>query len=112
MERSRFFCQHLIHKELITPRDALDALDLQRREAPTFERLALESGVMDPDGVFQTLTLQARTELSFMEVAVGHGLLSAIQASRILALQQERKPRIGQILVRLARSAPASWSGS
>jgi hypothetical protein len=67
--------------------------------------LAVDHGMMTCDQLESVLLKQAREEpgAPFGEIAVGLGYLSPNQVQRLLALQDENRLRIGEILVLQSR---------
>ncbi len=103
MARKKFFGEYLIDRRLISEQDVIDALALQREETPPFEKMACKIGAMEMSQVFRTMTLQAETDLSFMDVALKHGFIDDAQAETVLDCIQSNKPAIGEALIKLGR---------
>ncbi|MES9904975.1 MAG: cyclic nucleotide-binding domain-containing protein [Sedimenticola sp.] len=101
MGRKKFFGEYLIAKGLISDADVLEALILQRNETTSFEKMVCNLGIMDMSLAFKVLTLQAETDLSFMEVAVRHGFINDTQAELTRACIESEKPAIGEVLIRM-----------
>ncbi|MES9855712.1 MAG: cyclic nucleotide-binding domain-containing protein [Sedimenticola sp.] len=103
MGRKKFFGEYLIEKGLIADADVVEALTAQRKETASFEKMVCDLGIMDMSQAFKVLTLQAETDLNFMEVAVRHGFINDEQAELTRACIESEKPAIGEVLVILGR---------
>ncbi|MET0101636.1 MAG: cyclic nucleotide-binding domain-containing protein [Sedimenticola sp.] len=103
MARKKFFGEYLIDRRLISEADVLEALTLQREETPTFEKMACKIGAMNMNQVFKVLTLQAETDLSFMDVALRHNFIDEGQAQTVLDCIDSNRPAMGEALIKLGK---------
>ncbi|MEJ1375087.1 MAG: cyclic nucleotide-binding domain-containing protein [Candidatus Sedimenticola sp. (ex Thyasira tokunagai)] len=103
MARKKFFGEYLIEKGLITDADVLEILTAQRKATISFERMACDLGIMGVSQAFKVLTLQAETDLDFMEVALQHEIIDKAQAELTLASIESVRPAVGEMLVLLEK---------
>ena len=101
MGRKLFFGEYLINRDLVSEEQVLEALEAQRRRTPAFEKMALRLALLSMKDVFQILTAQAATDLSFPELAVRDGYLSADQAVFVLENIDRERPPLGDVMVEL-----------
>ncbi|QWR76516.1 cyclic nucleotide-binding domain-containing protein [Candidatus Magnetomonas plexicatena] len=99
MGKDFFLGKYLIDKGLIMEEDVVDALEIQRRESPAFEKVSLELGLLNMKQIFQLLTFQADSDLTFAEVALRKKYLTQEQVVRVNNLIIDTRPFLGKILV-------------
>lgn len=101
MGRKLFFGEYLIEHDRVTEEQVLHALEVQRKRTPAFEKMALQLSLLNMKQVFQILTSQAATDLTFPELAVRDGYLTAEQAVFILENIDRERPQLGLVMVEL-----------
>lgn len=101
MGRKLFFGEYLINRDRVGEEQVLEALEEQRRRTPAFEKMALRLSLLNMKDVFQILTAQAATDLSFPELAVRDGYLTADQAVFVLENIDRERPPLGDVMVEL-----------
>ncbi|MBI5364633.1 MAG: hypothetical protein HZA53_15765 [Planctomycetes bacterium] len=97
------FGQFLIQEGAITPHQILDALDEQRRSMPFLGRLAVEHEVMTVEAVLEVLDALKHGGANgthFGDVAVALGFVDEATRTRLLELQRNSFPPLGEVLVR------------
>jgi hypothetical protein len=95
---SEAFAQFLVSTEVLTPDEALQALDLQRAATPAIGRLALEKELLTMKQVFAILSEQADSGTRFGEQAVELGYLGEDDVTGLLAEQRRLRPGLSAIL--------------
>lgn len=103
MKRKLFFGEYLIQQGLISEEDMLQALAEQKRLTPSFEKKAIELGLLNMKQVFAILTRQASSDLSFAEIAAREQFLEQSQVDFIERALQEQRLGVGEVLVQLGR---------
>jgi hypothetical protein len=81
----------------------LQALTYQSEQTPSFIDTALRFNLLDRKSVYEVLTHQADTDLSFEEVAVHRGYLTLEQMLQIKEERERARPPLGEILVGLKK---------
>jgi hypothetical protein len=99
MDIKLLFGSYLVKKRLITEVDMLKALTYQSEQTPSFIDVALRFNLLDRKRVYEVLTHQADTDLSFEEVAVHREYLTLEQMLRINEEREKARPPLGEILV-------------
>ncbi|GAB6041712.1 cyclic nucleotide-binding domain-containing protein [Endothiovibrio diazotrophicus] len=112
MARKLFFGEYLVNRGLVTEEQVLEALEAQRRQTPAFEKMALRLSLLNMKQVFLLLTAQASTDLSFPELAVRDGYLSADQAVFVLENIDRERPPLGDMLVELGTVSRPDMEGA
>ncbi|WP_420264935.1 Crp/Fnr family transcriptional regulator [Candidatus Magnetominusculus dajiuhuensis] len=101
MENKLFFGNYLLKKKLIAEEDILYALKYQSEKTPPFIEAALNMDCLDMKKVYEILTMQTNTDLSFEETALAKGYLTRAQVTEILNEREKVRPHIGEILVNM-----------
>jgi hypothetical protein len=99
---SNRFGEYLFEREIV-PRSALRrALGIQRVRQTPFGQLAILHALLNVHQVFEILGVEAETpHRVFGEIAQELGHLTHKQVDRILELQLETRPSLGEILVEM-----------
>ncbi|MBF0517395.1 MAG: cyclic nucleotide-binding domain-containing protein [Nitrospirae bacterium] len=100
MENRLFFGNYLLKKKLIREEDILNALRYQSTRTPPFIETAVNMGFLDMKQVYEILTMQAVTDLSFEEIALERECLTSGQIAEIENKREDSRPHIGEILVK------------
>ncbi|MEO5359034.1 MAG: cyclic nucleotide-binding domain-containing protein [Nitrospirota bacterium] len=100
MDNRLFFGNYLLKKTLISEEDILYALRYQSERTPPFIETAVNMGFFDMKQVYEILTMQANTDLSFEEIALERGCLTSGQITEIENARENARPHIGEILVK------------
>lgn len=96
-----FFGQYLQLKELISPEQIAEALELQTQHNRSLGQLAVSEGLMSEHQSAQLNLRQRETDLLFGELAVSLGWLSVSQLDALLARQQVEHVSLGHALIEL-----------
>jgi hypothetical protein len=94
---------YLVRKGLISPGQFVDAVERQLRSRPLIGQIALQTRACSTAQVSRILGAQAESESheSFGMIAIRLGYLDKAQLSHLLDLQNERQPRLADILVEM-----------
>jgi len=94
------FGLYLKNKGVITAEQLVSAIECQHNRMPPLGQLAMEAGILSPREVFSVLRCQSDIPHErFGEVAVALGVMTPAQLQRLLMIQWERKPDVGEVLV-------------
>lgn len=96
--RPAFFGTFLVERGLATAEQVLKAIDWQARSRPLIGRVALQTGKMSVEQVFDTLNRMPTIGKRFGEVALESGYLTEGDLAELLRLQQQTRP-LGELLV-------------
>ncbi|MBF0464746.1 MAG: cyclic nucleotide-binding domain-containing protein [Nitrospirae bacterium] len=99
MGKDFFLGKYLIDRGLVMEEDVIDALEIQRRESPAFEKVSLDLEFLTMKQIFQLLTYQADSDLTFAEVALRKKYLTQEQVIRVNNIIIDTRPFLGKILV-------------
>lgn len=95
------FGLYLKKKGVITADQLVDALEEQHGKLVSIGQLSMEEGILSAREVFTVLRFQRDLPHEYFgDVAVGMGMMRQSHLHRLLALQWQRKPPLGEILVR------------
>ncbi len=97
----KFFGQYLLEKKLITPKDLLNAIDLQEQTNLRFGDLVISLGLMTSAQTEEVHRAQRLKDLQFGEMAVTMGYLTHEQVKHLLHQQRSNHLFIGQALVKI-----------
>lgn len=87
---------------LVTEDQLLTALDAQESRAPSLTRLAVEAGRLSVESALELMDMRARgDERSFEEIAQEQYWITRKDLEGLYELRAQRRPRLGEILVRL-----------
>jgi len=103
------FGQYLLKKGAITPRQALEALDEQRRTMPFLGTIAVTEGVMTVEQVLAVLDELNRCGPSgthFGQIAMVKGFIDEATRDRLLDLQRTEYEPLGEVLVKNGALTP------
>ena len=90
------FGQYLYYRGKIPFEALIKALVWQRKQRPTIGDIALQWGMLDPEGVDRIFRQCGKARL-FGEKAVELGLLTVFQVNTILLYQRSRQDRLGNL---------------
>ncbi|MCI4625179.1 MAG: cyclic nucleotide-binding domain-containing protein [Candidatus Magnetoovum sp. WYHC-5] len=99
MESKLYFGKYLISQNLAGEGDVLEALHYQSEMTPSFIDMSCKLSVLDMKEVYEILTYQADTDLSFEEAAHRAGYITEEQIVHINQEREKLRPHLGDILV-------------
>jgi hypothetical protein len=92
----------LVRRGVVTRRQLIAALDEQRRQETRIGKLALRERLLTLEELFLILDAQIDGDSTpFGRLGVAMGLLRPEDVERLLLLQRQSRPRVGEILVEL-----------
>lgn len=97
-----WLASRLCVKQVITPEQFAEAVELQLSRRPSLGTLVLEHGLMTPDQVSAVSAAQAdELDRAFGELAVEMGYLTRQQLAHVVFEQAEQAPNLGDLLVEI-----------
>ena len=105
------FGEFLVSCGEVTDDQVLEALDMQRARTEYIGAIAIKEKIMSVKEVMSVLREQAGTTKRFGELALELGMVDEKDLGRILKIQDEMRPYLGDILVFTAFCglASANW---
>ncbi len=101
MKKRIKFGHYLLKKDLITPKQLIEARIYQIRNNKKVGALAQERGWLKEDQVYRVLAIQEETGGRFCEIAVAENLLTKKQVNELLKLQGDKYMYFGEALVQI-----------
>ncbi|MEE2961706.1 MAG: hypothetical protein VYA34_13255 [Myxococcota bacterium] len=101
-----FFGQYLLREGVIDVEQLRLALELMDRENLRLGQVAIEAGFLTESQATDVNREQTSTDKPFGAICVSHGLISEVQLRDLLKLQNQRRVRLGESLVRLQYLKP------
>lgn len=98
MKKVMRFGKYLIDRGIITEKNLIDALEMQKKEGPSDEIISVDMKVLTNAEVHEIQTAQQDTGSSFLSIAHELGYVNDLQKQRILHEHHHRKPQIGDVL--------------
>jgi len=98
---SEAFVHYLVARHVIDEPIAKLALERQKEKTPQLGRMAMDSGLMSMKQIFETLRVQADTEIRFGQQAVNLGYISQDDLKELLQSQINARPGIGGVLLEM-----------
>ena len=95
------FGQFLINNDVIDEAVLFEALLLQEKQQESTARLAIANNYMTVKQVMSVFNEQPDTCVSFLDMAITLDYVNTDQANTLKLLQQQSRPRLGEILVQL-----------
>jgi len=92
------FGEYLIDRGIITEKNLIDGLEMQKKECPSDEIIAVDLGILTKAEVHEVKTAQQDTGSSFLSIALELGYVNDLQKQRLIHEHNHRKPQIGEIL--------------
>lgn len=100
MEVTRFG-QFLVNNDIVTDAMVFEALVLQQKRQDNVASIAIAKRFLTVKQVLTIFNVQTDSCLSFTDMAVSLGYLTANEVSELLLLQQQSRPMLGEILVEM-----------
>lgn len=102
----KFFGQFLIEQGEVDACQLREALDLLDETNRTLGQIAVDEGVLTPDGAEEVNRAQRHTDKSFGDLAIAMKLMDHSALVTCLRVQRESRLMVGEALVRLGHVAP------
>ena len=77
----------------------MKSLTIQQEKTKLIGQIAFSEGMLDEQQIFSILNHQADKTKRFLETAVELTYLTREESEKLLAIQTEGRPRVGEILV-------------
>jgi len=100
MEVTRFG-QFLVNNDIVTEVMVFEALLMQEKRQENIARIAIGKRFLTVKQVLTIFNKQTDSCVSFTDMAVSLGYLTASEVSELLSLQQQSRPMLGEILVEM-----------
>ncbi len=95
----KFFGQYLLEKNIITPRQLIEAVEYQASKNLKFGEYALSKGYLTAKDIERIQNEQKRVDMQFGEIAVKLNILTPAQIQEILTMQKNDHIFIGDALI-------------
>jgi len=95
------FGQFLVTNGVIDEEAVIEAMNIQMKQKIPIGQIALKEKILDVSQVYRVINEQIISPKLFGIIAIDLGYLNEKGLNKLLAIQRESLPRIGEILVKI-----------